>query len=317
LVIDFGLAWNWEYDYDLMRLLEAECRLQGLTFLSITPDNIAATTTTLERGELRLRALWDRAVDSDSNFMALNEWARMNMVKRINPYELARHAWNKATMHLEFITAGVYTPYTIILDPFNIQTTLREIDLSVLGNRFIIKPAHGGGGVGVIPDATSLERVLGARREHPDDYYLLQAAIEPVLLNDRPAWFRVIYGLRETYFCWWDVQTHVYNPFSPADRESLPMQLLNGIMAKIAALTGLDVFSSEIALTAEGNFVVVDYINDPLDLRLQSKAEDGVPDEIVRAVTSSCIVTVKKVISPETIAGKIENKDANIIKSER
>jgi len=310
LIIDFGLAWNWEYDYDLATLLEEQCHLQGLSFLSITPDNIASITETIEKGALRLRVLWDRAVDTDSRFVALNEWARMNMVKRINPYELARHAWNKATMHLEFISVGVYTPYTIILDPYHIQPILREIDLSVLGNRFIIKPAHGGGGVGVILDATSLERVLAARQEHPDDYYLLQAAIEPVLLNGRQAWFRVIYSFNEIHFCWWNVQTHVYTPFSPADQGSLPMPLLNGIMAKIATLTGLDVFSSEIALTNDSNFVVVDYINDPLDLRLQSKAADGVPDQIVRAVTDTGITTVKRVLATEITGPNVENQES-------
>jgi hypothetical protein len=37
-------------------------------------------------------------------------------------------------------------------------------------------------------------------------------------------------------------------------------------------------------LTASGHFVVVDYVNNPIDLRLQSATPDGVPDETVRDI---------------------------------
>jgi hypothetical protein len=43
----------------------------------------------------------------------------------------------------------------------------------------------------------------------------------------------------------------------------------------------LELFSTEIALATDGCFTVVDYINDPVDLRLQSFALDGIPDWIV------------------------------------
>jgi hypothetical protein len=44
-------------------------------------------------------------------------------------------------------------------------------------------------------------------------------------------------------------------------------------------------FSTEITLTPDGRFVIVDYVNDPIDLRLQSKTFDGVPDDIVEDIT--------------------------------
>jgi hypothetical protein len=46
----------------------------------------------------------------------------------------------------------------------------------------------------------------------------------------------------------------------------------------------LQLFSTEIALAVEGTFQVVDYVNDPLDLRLQSDTPEGVPDDIVRFI---------------------------------
>jgi hypothetical protein len=52
-------------------------------------------------------------------------------------------------------------------------------------------------------------------------------------------------------------------------------------MLSIARICKLELFSSEIAYTEDRGCTVVDYINDPVDLRLQSKSYDGVPDIIV------------------------------------
>jgi hypothetical protein len=45
-------------------------------------------------------------------------------------------------------------------------------------------------------------------------------------------------------------------------------------------------FSTEIALTKEGHFMVVDYVNDPVDLRMQSRAVDGVPDVYLESIAA-------------------------------
>ena len=60
----------------------------------------------------------------------------------------------------------------------------------------------------------------------------------------------------------------------------------------------LDWFSTEIALTLE-EFVVVDYVNDGIDTRVQSKAVDGVPDEVcmarqVHSLKSTCFTELAK-----------------------
>ena len=63
---------------------------------------------------------------------------------------------------------------------------------------------------------------------------------------------------------------------------------------KIAKHTGLDFFSTEIVYSTKDEFVVVDYVNDQCDMRVQSKYFDGVPDEIVRKIISRMIKAVKK-----------------------
>ena len=45
--------------------------------------------------------------------------------------------------------------------------------------------------------------------------------------------------------------------------------------------------------TPDGSFVIVDYVNDVLDLRLQSKTPDGVPDDIVHDIAEQLTLLVK------------------------
>jgi hypothetical protein len=124
--------------------------------------------------------------------------------------------------------------------------------------------------------------VLAARQAHPTDRYLLQAHIVPIQLDARPAWFRVIYCAGQVYPCWWDTTTHVYTPVTLEEADRHGLSPLSNITTRLARLCGLDFFSTEISLSSDGLFVLIDYVNDQIDLRLQSKAADGVPDAIVR-----------------------------------
>lgn len=283
---DLCLAWNWEYDADFVALLNTACRSYGLSLLQITPDNLVDRLQSLDNHQITFCAFLDRASDTDARFTPIAQWARHHALYRINPHEQASRSWDKAVMHLALISAGLYTPYTIILPSYEEQPGLPAMDLSPLGDSFTIKPAHGGGGEGVVIEATSLSQVLVARQEYPTDKYLLQAHIVPIQLGSRPAWFRVIYCAGQVYPCWWDTRTHVYTPVALAEESHYCLSPLHDITASIAHLCGLDLFSTEISLTSEGLFVIVDYVNDQIDLRLQSKALDGVPDEMVQDIVA-------------------------------
>ena len=289
---DFCLAWNWEHDADFVMLLDTTCQSQGLSLLQITPDNLVDVLWSLTHDQITFRAFLDRASDADARFAPLVEWAREHGVYRINPQEQAARTWDKATMHLALIGAGLYTPYGIILPSYREQAVLPPMDLSPLGPKFTIKPAHGGGGAGVVMEATSLSQVLVARQEFPTDQYLLQAHVIPTQLGSRPAWFRVLHCAGRVYPCWWDTGTHVYTPVTLDEEVHYSLTPLRHVVTSIACICRLDLFSTEIALTPDGLFVVVDYVNDQLDLRLQSKTFDGVPDHIVRDVAERLVALV-------------------------
>ncbi len=274
------LAWNWEYDEDFVSLVADACHSMGLSLLQVTPGNLADAVESLSHGRMAFQVLIDRASDQDLSYLPLVQWADSRSAYYVNHYDKACRSRDKAEMHFSLIRAGLQTPYTTILPSFQEQPDLSTIDLHVLGQPFTIKPAHGGGGDGVVTEASNLDQVLAVRKEYPADQYLLQSNIVPKETGSHSAWFRVIYCTGEVYACWWDRSTHVYTPVNSEEEQAFGLYPLRNVANKIASLTCLDLFSTEIAFTVEGLFVVVDYVNDMLDLRLQSKAADGIPDAI-------------------------------------
>ncbi len=292
---DLAFAWNWQYDAGFVRLMQQACTVHLVSLLDITPDNLDSVLLGLEQNTIQFSTFLDRAADTDPKFSPVCDWASLHCKYVFNPATKTTRANNKALMHYALISAGLQTPYTIILPPHQSNPDLPDIDLSVLKNHFAIKPSHGGGSEGVVTDARHPEQVQTARQMFPGDSYLLQATIQPTSLAGKQAWFRVLYCCNHIFPCWWHTDTHLYIQLTPEEESVLHLERLKSITRQIAALIELDLFSTEIALTNEGQFVVVDYVNDPLDLRLQSEAIDGVPDEIVSGIANTLADWVSRI----------------------
>ena len=286
---DLCVAWNWEYDADFVHLIEAACTARGMSFLQVTPESLDLVLDGLRNGETSFKTLFDRASESDPRFQPLVDWASRHKAFCLNPQKRTVWSGDKATMHLEFISRGLYTPYTIILSPYSKHSSIHHADLGPLGGSFAIKPACEGGGDGVILEATSWEQVLNARQQYPNEKYLLQAHVTTCVIEGRPAWFRVLFCDGAVYPCWWDQHTHIYARVTAEEKARFGLRSLREIPARIAQICGLHLFSTEIALTETGHFLAVDYVNDPVDLRLQSKAVDGVPDSFVESIAARLV----------------------------
>lgn len=300
-LFDLCMAWNWEYDAGFVRILEAACLQHRLTLHQVTPENLTEAVAGLSSGEFRFVTLFDRASDSDERFQVLVDWGHANGSSCINPQQKTRWAADKATMHLELINSGLDTPYTLLLAPHILQPDLHSLDLGPLGGSFAIKPAGTGGGVGVVLEACTIQQVEESRLQHPDEKYLLQAHVTPRLLEGRPAWFRVLVCDGAVYPNWWDTRTHIYTRVNAEEKSRFSLRPLYEIAHRIAKISGLDLFSTEIALTEAGQFLVVDYVNDPVDLRLQSDAEDGVPNAIVENIAGRLI----RLVAKRSVAGSL------------
>jgi len=107
------------------------------------------------------------------------------------------------------------------------------------------------------------------------------------MIEDAPAWFRVFYANGKTWPCWWDPQTHIYAPLTAEEESQNHLGNLRDVTKRIASICRLDWFSTEIALADE--FIVVDYVNDEIDTRVQSQAMDGAPDEVMEGIARQLV----------------------------
>ena len=288
---DLCLPWYWLYDHDFIRYIGETCTAQGITLWQITPANILQAVTELYTGCTTFNCLLDRAND-DLRFEPIRRFAREHHLHCINAPELSHWSEDKATMHLELIQVGLQTPYTILIAPFIDQPVLPPLNITPLGTNFVLKPALGGGGEGVRMNATSLEDIQRARMEFPDQKYLAQENIIACLISGREAWFRIFYVGGACLPCWWNPTNHVYSILTPEEESQFELNALRSITQRIARVCKLDWFSTEIALTPGGRFVVVDYVNDGIDTRIQSKAADGIPDEVMKVMAEDLIALV-------------------------
>lgn len=287
--VDLALALDWEYDRDFAALVEGSARRLGLSTLQVWPSDLPETLGSLEAGSLDIRFLVDRAAVASPEFLAFQSAVRSRGADVLDPIEKVRWASDKATMHLEFIAGGLATPFTIILPSFESRPDpgIAVADLAPLGTPFFIKPANTtGGSLGVVPGAATLIDVALARRTFPTDKYLLQEKIAPREADGRRFWFRGFFALGLVLCAWWDDRTHVYKELRADEIAGYGIHGLYGVVRKIAAVSGVRFFSTEIALDERGRFIVVDYVNETCDMRLGSVHADGVPDALVEAVAS-------------------------------
>jgi hypothetical protein len=299
-LFDVAVAWNWDFDREFLHCIDSAATARGLTTLFIDHQNLAETVAALHEDTLSVRVFLDRASDEDERFLPLekviNRIARVSgeheTLHIINPHDLLRRASDKATMHLEFLSRGIHVPYTIIISPFSqrkeVELSLSE--LALLGRPFIIKPANTtGGGVGVVLGAESLKDVIETRQHHKNDKYLLQEKVIPIELDHHRGWFRVFYAFGTVLPCWWNDLTHIYEELTLKEEEAFGLQPLRSVAITIQQICGLDFFSTEIAMTPNEKFVVVDYVNEMCDMRLKSSHPDGVPDQVVFSVAEALV----------------------------
>jgi hypothetical protein len=297
---DFAIAWCWKYDADFVSQLDSQCVRKGLSPYLIHPHNLFETMSRMEKGELCFKVFFDRASDQEEDFEQLVDMMLNQSVRMINDVDRATWAVDKATMHLEFLSNGIHVPYTIILSPWDERSDLDSIPLDKVGTPFVIKPACGGCGDGVVLNARTLDDIQAARQQFPYDKYLVQEKISPVQVDGRRAWFRVFYACGEVLPCWWDDQTKIADILSSSGIDQKAHSNITRIMRKIAKISELDLFSTEIAQIPENKLLVIDHVNDQVDLRKKSSHLDGIPDEVVDRIVVNLVNWVEKKTRPSS-----------------
>ena len=281
---DLAIAYKWKYDKEFVELIERSFQLNGLKTFVIGKFNLSEVIVQTIKNEISFKALLDRASDEDLEFIPLTKLLKRKKCWLINPHNKVVKSIDKVLIHKKLIGKKFQLPKTILIQPYDkcngLNITYEE--LKSLGNPFIIKPAtFSGGGEDVIPNAVSLDQIQKERIKNHNAKYLVQEKIIPRMLNERRAWFRVIYAFGQVFPTWWDDKTHIYHTVTDSETIKNNLIPLVKISKKLARITRLDYFSTEIALTKDHKFILIDYINDQCDMRLKSNHVDGIPDEVV------------------------------------
>ncbi|MFZ1282220.1 MAG: hypothetical protein WAR59_15395, partial [Ignavibacteriaceae bacterium] len=101
---DLAIAYDWEFDVEFVSAIEKQLQKAGLTTYVIDHKNIFEVTENVKHRKLNFNCLLDRASDVDPNFWELAKVLGRRKSKVFNPLKNIKHAIDKATMHLEFIT---------------------------------------------------------------------------------------------------------------------------------------------------------------------------------------------------------------------
>ena len=309
---DFSLAWPDLEKIPFIEWLKQECKEKKLAFLQIHDGNVASVIQRIENRRLRLGFLLD--MNATYNLQG-NLYARLCYAtkdagcKVVDDPVYAQFSLDKSATHNSFIDASIPVPHTIIVRNWQFdRLKITDSDKRRLGVPFIIKPAFGYGGKGVIRDAEwRLEDITRARNYDRTDNFLLQEKITPVSFGDREAWFRVFYLFGEIMPCWWDTKTGEYNRVTRKEYARYKLRNLMEIPLKIARITRMEWFSTEIAYSRRNRSigpVAVDYINDQCDMGVKSQDPTSPPDALVKYITKKMVKVARLVKDKKKLTNK-------------
>jgi hypothetical protein len=179
------------------------------------------------------------------------------------------------------------------LDSFKITDEIK----AKVGVPFVVKPAWGDSGVGVIMDGNSEDDLRKSAEQTPkSDAFLIQQRLTMKKLGSHIGWFRMFHICGTVIPCWWDPISHEYHMVTPSQIKRYKLSPLRRIVKSIARVSKMKKFTSEICLHEDNKFYTVDYINADPDMNPRSFYNTGVPDEIVRHIVWLLFFEAMKIV---------------------
>ncbi len=299
---DFTMTHKLDTDDFFIQCVQRRCAETRMNFFLIEPLWVDCFFDKLIRGEVTARVLLNMHSEHhqpDEIFHRLVRAMAERGVQVIDPPEVALNAFDKARLHKRLLAAGIPVPPTVIVRREQVTgPELTAAQMALLGLPFVIKPSMGYGRRGVVLDAQSIADLARSIAAWNDTAYLLQQRIKPRDIGGEPAYFRVFNAFGTTWCCWWNCFTDRFRGVSEEEMERLSLGALPEISRQIAALTGMRFFSTEVAQTDSGEFVVIDYVNDQCYMLSQSAdPQKGVPDDVVAGVAARLVEGAKGLIN--------------------
>ena len=143
---------------------------------------------------------------------------------------------HKGYFHQILLDNKVPVPETIVVNKDDIDSF--EVDVEVVprvGLPFVVKPAWGDSGLGVVMDGYSKAAIYKSALEARKwDAFLLQRFVEPQQLGNHAGWFRLYYICGQIIPCWWDPKSHEYHLVTPGQVRRYKLEPLQRIVRGIA-----------------------------------------------------------------------------------
>jgi len=324
--IDFAIGWSDPVEKDFfLGALSDQCKAHRLSFLPIDTKNLKKISNEVKKGETEIRFYFDMAsetFDQEHPFTKFVYLLKDNGTRIVDDPDDVKSAADKSITHFDLVRSGITVPYTVFIRKWEPTRRLTREEEKRLGGKFVIKPALGYGqqGIKVITGRYSLKEIAEARKFSPGDNFLPQEFIEPKMIGDRPAWFRIYQLFGEIIPCWWNPETHVYQQVTLREMYDYRLLPLARIASEIGRITRVDWFSCEIAINAKNkHFVAIDYMNDQCAIYPKSEHKDGVPDDLILHIAERlvekawCFIRGERTLTYRAIwFPKIQVKDENI-----
>lgn len=300
-VYDLSMTHRLDADDLFIHRIQELCARQRLNFFLIEPLWAEGYYALLQKGLVWSRVLLNMHSEHHQPEELYHRLVRLSSQQGthvIDHPDTALAAFDKALLHPRLMGGGLYVPYTIFVHHEDLATFhLDDEQRRALGSPFVIKPNLGYGRRGVILDARGEEDLMRCQAAWPKGNYLLQRRIIPRHYEGRPAYFRIFYVFGSVWCCWWNCDTHQYTLTSGNDANTIPLAALEDVARRIAALTGMHFFSTEVAHAETGELVVIDYVNDQCHLLSQSaNPAIGVPDVLVLNIADRLMQAVGEII---------------------
>jgi len=282
--VDFVIGIDFLHNHSkLVQMFHAALSPMGISLLLANKQNVAQLIEKVRKGDLKPYAYLDLCSATNPAFAELlRAFADVGVQTIGDPAKLDIWTW-KARAQKRLESAGMPVPPTVLLRADEPTRELTAEERAAVGDKCVIKPSWGVAGLGVVANVRpTAEAIAKAREFAPTDDFLIQKMIKWEHFGTRAAYLRGYNVVGTRTLLWWSPETRTYDMVTWDDVRKYDLMGAVELVDRMSKLTGMEFFSSEIAVTSGINqprFVLIDYCNDQCDMNPVSVQGDGPPDE--------------------------------------
>jgi len=285
---DVGIGWIDPVEKSLVETLREVCKKNNLSLYEITFLNLADDYKKITQGEIGFDLFIDRASIDNAGFFLLASKLKEGGSYVINDPEQIIKFSSKVQL-VKALRGAIPLPKIHIINEGTDNDELDKIIKDIDG-QFALKPAYGGSLNEILLEGRTIKDIKAFIEGKDNEPYLVQEYITPSTTKEKTSWWRIIYAKDLIIPFWWDPKTHIYKEFGNSPEEKDISKKLEDYVKEIAKITGFDLFSSEFTIDSKtGEFVCIDYANQPIDLNTTDNSKDALPPDVVKKIASQII----------------------------